>query len=98
MRISDWSSDVCSSDLLGRVVVLAQVLWVKGNSTASGDAKRVYLTLEREFDVQELEFFAKNEFDARRFKHDLPDAKVHTEFSAYQERLDRKSTRLNSSH
>ena len=73
----------------GRVVVLAQVLWVKGNSTAPGDAKRVFLTLEREFDVQELEFFAKNEFDARRFKHDLPDAKVHTEFSAYQERFRR---------
>jgi uncharacterized protein YPO0396 len=73
----------------GRVVVLAQVLWVKGNSTAPADAKRVFLTLEREFDVQELEFFAKNEFDARRFKHDLPDAKIHTEFSAYQERFRR---------
>jgi uncharacterized protein YPO0396 len=76
-------------DEQGRVVVLAQVLWVKGNSTASGDAKRLYLTIEREFDVQELEFFAKNEFDTRRFKHDLPDAKVHTEFSAYQERFRR---------
>lgn len=73
----------------GRVVVLVQVLWVRGNSTAPADAKRVFLTLEREFDVQELEFFAKNEFDARRFKHDLPDAKVHTEFSAYQERFRR---------
>lgn len=73
----------------GRVVVLAQILWVKGSSTAPGDAKRVFLILEREFDVQELEFFAKNEFDARRFKHDLPDAKVHTEFSAYQERFRR---------
>lgn len=73
----------------GRVVVLAQVLWVRGNSTAPADAKRVFLTLEREFDVQELEFFAKNEFDARRFKHDLPDAKAHTEFSAYQERFRR---------
>jgi len=73
----------------GHVVVLAQVLWVKGNSTSSGDAKRLYLTLEREFDVQELEFFAKNEFDTRRFKHDLSDAKVHSEFSAYQERFRR---------
>lgn len=76
-------------DEQGRVVVLAQVLWVKGNSTAQGDAKRLYLTLEREFDIQELEFFAKNEFDTRRFKHDLPDVKVHTEFSAYQERFRR---------
>lgn len=76
-------------DEQSRVVVLAQVLWVKGNSTASGDAKRLYLTLEREFEVQELEFFAKNEFDTRRFKLDLPEAKVHTEFSAYQERFRR---------
>lgn len=76
-------------DELGRVVVLAQILWVKGNSTVSGDARRLYLTLERAFDVQELEFFAKNEFDTRRFKYDLPDAKVHTEFSAYQERFRR---------
>jgi uncharacterized protein YPO0396 len=73
----------------GRVVVLAQVLWVKGNTTASSDAKRLYLTLEREFEIQELEFFAKNEFDTRRFKHDLLDAKVYTEFSAYQERFRR---------
>lgn len=76
-------------DEQGHVVVLAQVLWVKGNTTASGDAKRLFLTLEREFDVQELEFFAKSEFDTRRFKHDLPCAKVHTEFSAYQERFRR---------
>ncbi|HET9644236.1 MAG TPA: ATP-binding protein, partial [Burkholderiaceae bacterium] len=73
----------------GRVVVLAQVIWVKGNSTARGDARKVYLTLEREFDIQELEFFAKSDFDTRRFKHDLPDAKVHPEFSAYQERFRR---------
>ncbi|WP_027210530.1 ATP-binding protein [Burkholderia sp. WSM2232] len=76
-------------DAQGRVVVLAQVLWVKGNTTASSDAKRLYLTLEREFEIQELEFFAKNEFDTRRFKHDLLDAKVYTEFSAYQERFRR---------
>ncbi|KXU89825.1 ATP-binding protein [Paraburkholderia monticola] len=76
-------------DEQGRVVVLAQVLWVKGNTTASSDAKRLYLTLEREFEIQELEFFVKNEFDTRRFKHDLLDAKVYTEFSAYQERFRR---------
>lgn len=76
-------------DELGRVVVLAQILWVRGNSTVSSDAKRLYMTLERAFDVQELEFFAKNDFDTRRFKYDLPDAKVHTEFSAYQERFRR---------
>jgi uncharacterized protein YPO0396 len=71
----------------GRCVVLAQVLWVKGNSTTSGDAKRVYLLLDRPFDVSELEFFAKSEFDVRRFKQDLSDATVCQEFSVYQEKF-----------
>lgn len=71
----------------GRCVVLAQVLWVKGNSTISGDAKRVYLLLDRPFDVSELEFFAKSEFDVRRFKQDLRDATVCQEFSVYQEKF-----------
>ena len=71
----------------GRCVVLAQVLWVKGNSNATGDAKRVYLLLDRPFDVSELEFFARSEFDVRRFKQDLPDATVCQEFSTYQEKF-----------
>ncbi len=73
----------------GQTVVLAQVLWVRGSSSAPGDAKRLYLTLEEDFDVQQLEFFAKNEFDVRRFKHELAQATVHHEFSAYQERFRR---------
>src|SRR3546814_18253920 len=36
---------------LGRVVVLAQVLWVKGNSQASADANGVSLPVERGSDV-----------------------------------------------
>jgi uncharacterized protein YPO0396 len=70
-------------------VVLAQVLWVRGNATAPGEAKRLYLTLEEEFDVQQLEFFAKHEFEVRRFKQELAQASVHHEFSAYQERFRR---------
>lgn len=71
----------------GRCVVLAQVLWVKGNATATTDAKRLFLLLERPFEVSELEFFAKSEFDVRRFKHDLADATVCHEFSVYQEKF-----------
>jgi uncharacterized protein YPO0396 len=71
----------------GRCVVLAQVLWVKGNSTTSTDAKRVYLLLDRPFDVSELEFFAESEFDVRRFKQSLSDATVCQEFSVYQEKF-----------
>ena len=71
----------------GRCVVLAQVLWVKGNSTTSSDAKRIYLILDRPFEISELEFFAKSEFDVRRFKQDLSDATVCQEFSVYQEKF-----------
>ena len=75
---------------LGRCVTLAQVLWVRGKSTAAADARRLYLVLGREFEIRELEFFPKNDFDVRRFKSELPDAHVHHEFSAYQERFRRE--------
>jgi len=71
----------------GRVVTLAQVLWVKGKSTAPADVGRIYLVLERDFHLRELEFFARHDFEVRRFKSDLPDAHLHREFSAYQERF-----------
>ena len=73
----------------GKVVVLAQVLWIRGKSTANGDVKKYYLVLEREFDVRELQFLAEHNFDVRRFKIDLPDAFAKDEFSAYQERFRR---------
>lgn len=73
----------------GKVVVLAQVLWIRGKSTASSDVKRHYLVLERELDVRDLKFFADHDFDVRRFKFDLPDAFAKDEFSAYQERFRR---------
>lgn len=74
---------------LGRCVTLALVLWVKGKSITAADADRVYLMLERAFELRELEFFARNDFEVRRFKSELPDAHVHREFSAYQERFRR---------
>lgn len=73
----------------GRVVTLAQVLWIRGKSTSASDVKRLYLVLERNFDLRELRFFAERDFDVRRFKQDLPDAFVRDEFSAYQERFRR---------
>lgn len=73
----------------GRVVVLAQVLWVRGKSTAVSDVRRYYLVLEREFDVRELKFLPAHDFDVRRFKFDLPDAFARDEFSVYQERFRR---------
>lgn len=72
---------------LGVAVTLAQVLWIKGRSTQSKDARRLFLVIERPFELRELQFFAANDFDVRRFKTDLPDAFVRQEFTAYQERM-----------
>jgi uncharacterized protein YPO0396 len=71
----------------GDVVVLAQVLWVRGNSTAASDVRKLYLVLRRPFELRELEFFAQHDFDVRRFKSELADAFVKDEFSPYQERF-----------
>lgn len=73
----------------GSTVVLAQILWVRGKSTSPGDVRKLYLVRERELDLHELKFFADSDFDARRFKFDLPDAFVRDEFSPYQERFRR---------
>ena len=83
-----WSAIVETyRDGKGKVVVLAQVLWVRGKSTTVRDARKLYLILQRDFEVRELEFFPSSDFDVRRFKYDLPDAFVRDEFSAYQERF-----------
>ncbi len=71
----------------GRAVVLAQVLWVRGNTTSPQEVKKQYLILQREFDLRELAFFGDSDFDVRRFKKELPDAFIKAEFSAYQERF-----------
>jgi uncharacterized protein YPO0396 len=73
----------------GKHVVLAQLLWIRGKSTATTDVKKAYLILERGFDIREFEFFPKSEFEVRKIRPSLPDAFVRDEFSAYQERFRR---------
>lgn len=73
----------------GKCVVLAQVLWVRGNSNINNDVKKQFIVLEREFDVRELQFFAASNFEVRRLKRELPDAYITDEFSTYQERFRR---------
>lgn len=85
---STWSAIAETyRDGSGRVVVLAQVFWVRGKTTTVGDVHKRYLILQRAFDVRELQFFADSNFEVRRFKSDLPDAVVKEEFSGYQERF-----------
>lgn len=71
----------------GNTVVLAQILWVKGASTAPTDIKRLYLIFERPLELSELEVFAASDFDVRRFKHQVSDALVFQEFSGYEDRF-----------
>lgn len=71
----------------GRIVVLAQLLWVKGKSALAADVQRVYLVQGEALELPALEFFAQHDFDVRRFKQALPQAYVTREFSAYQERF-----------
>src|SRR5882762_447960 len=73
----------------GKYVVLGQLLWVRGKSTATTDVKKAYLILEREFEIRELDFFPKSEFEVRKIRSALPDAFVKDEFSGYQERFRR---------
>src|SRR3546814_8707987 len=85
MRISDWSSDVCSSDLPAKVV--------------SDENESSFFT-PREI-VSELDRFIIGQNDAKRAvaialrnrwrRQQLPE-------DLREEVLDRKSTRLNSSH
>lgn len=71
----------------GRAVTLALLSWVRGKSTAKDDVKRLYLVLQDELDLASLDFFPRSDFDVRRFKHELSQAFVTSEFSAYQERF-----------
>jgi uncharacterized protein YPO0396 len=73
----------------GRCVVLAQLLWIRGKSNATSDVHKLYLVLERDFDIRELEFFPKADFEVRKVRPALPDAYVTNEFPAYQERFRR---------
>src|SRR3546814_6906815 len=100
MRISDWSSDVCSSDLLavGRGLLfvacrLGGVLAYRCDAVVRAGLVLVSLALEDDFAVAGLEVEIGLAVLAGK----------HGELAAHQLDLlghgqDRKSTRLNSSH
>src|SRR3546814_8255676 len=102
MRISDWSSDVCSSDLRARLVAatdrLAQlypaakfppITIAIGRATTAGtaNAKGLYIGLEA---LCAAKFIEADDED--RFVHIIGHEYVHAQ------QPDRKSTRLNYSH
>src|SRR3546814_1355150 len=98
MRISDWSSDVCSSDLAGRQG------WRAINSTL-GVARPVAAAADAPIAVSEavIEGLRAREgkdgcvrLEPQRHLQNGDEVRV-TE-GAFESFLDRKSTRLNSSH
>src|SRR3546814_4927153 len=99
MRISDWSSDVCSSDLL--LARSTQPLSLRGIARHAGYTSGV---IYRYFADRDALFLAIRDSEMENFveglEADFPqnDAPEDRLFAIADRALDRKSTRLNSSH
>src|SRR3546814_10542175 len=100
MRISDWSSDVCASDLYRRVTEVTYLGYVHGTMAAlkhmrprnRGVIVQAGSALSyRAIPLQSAYCGAK--FAIRGFTDALRSELIHE-----ASRIDRKSTRLNSSH
>jgi uncharacterized protein YPO0396 len=74
-------------NILGTVVTLLHVYWIKGSSNQNRDVHKRFLVADRLLDLSELGFFPESGFNARRFKTDLPDVWDTDTFSDYQERM-----------
>src|SRR3546814_7315015 len=109
MRISDWSSDVCSSDLL--TIVAASELVEAGRMLQNGyvDPQRTVLvaSTHREYAVSEKAAMGDGRYPADRVLQAvtaLSRQAILFDMAALAARhrtvinTDRKSTRLNSSH
>lgn len=71
----------------GQHVVLVQLFWLRGNGNSNNDVRRLFLVLERPFDLLEIEDFGSANFDVRKLKQSLPDAHIRDEFRPYCERF-----------
>src|SRR3546814_1181758 len=102
MRISDWSSDVCSSDLLTRLAATGAIgcniedQVVGGDGLHAVDAQATRIAAARE--AVGADFFINARTDiflkAKRETHDA----AMVDSAIARAHADRKSTRLNSSH
>src|SRR3546814_9675103 len=105
MRISDWSSDVCSSDLLGllrrRTFVAGAGSQVNGNvdfiRTPHG-RRLVPLCLGRPMRPAQETASGLRPWNIAEVEHHLDVVDAHVAERALEQARDRKSTRLNSSH
>src|SRR3546814_2641083 len=113
MRISDWSSDVCSSDLIGFKrsraefgdIISSSALQSAGRVAGSGTALK---TIKQQFtqgaiqsslNVMDMSIMGEGFFMVKSTSGTTDMSFTRNgSFSVNSERLDRKSTRLNSSH
>src|SRR3546814_2618847 len=109
MRISDWSSDVCSSDLIIEIADVDgekqfEVLSTNGDTFLGGEDfdQRIIEYIIGEFKKESGVDLSKDVLALQRLKESAEKAKI--ELSSAQQTeinlpyIDRKSTRLNSSH
>ncbi|MCL2809607.1 MAG: hypothetical protein FWD24_06035, partial [Treponema sp.] len=83
-----WSALALSyRNPLGKVIVLVQIFWLRGNANSNADVKRYYMIFENKFDLYELEDFGKNNFDIRKLKQSFPDTFIQDEFRSYCDRF-----------
>src|SRR3546814_7915891 len=99
MRISDWSSDVCSSDLGDRAGEARQ----QRDEGATGEARLVHQTIEQERGTRQIAGFLEYKDEQKQdqnLRQEYQHAAETREDAVDQQALerDRKSTRLNSSH
>src|SRR3546814_1604225 len=103
MRISDWSSDVCSSDL---EIALVHEKLLRTPLSAEGQARIAarqgeHSALDLEFRCADVVVREHSVFECRhngRRPEEIPALDVHPALRVRQRPGDRKSTRLNSSH
>src|SRR3546814_7687738 len=100
MRISDWSSDVCSSDLVkirvGNVWLLASIREQQLSDRGEGLIVALVDFLG-EGDEEKITGRIHN-FRRGVTRYPIPGGQVYAATSADLKQIDRKSTRLNSSH
>src|SRR3546814_9042524 len=104
MRISDWSSDVCSSDLaLGRITErdgLASVVGYAGSGKSAmlGVAREAWEGAGYTVRGAALSGIAAENLEGGSGIQSRTIASLEHAWGQGREQLDRKSTRLNSSH
>src|SRR3546814_2222450 len=110
MRISDWSSDVCSSDLPSRAACEGSLQRLGIDTIDLFYQHRVdpavpieetvggMMELVKEGKVRHIALSEAGPDTLRRAAQAAPIAALQSEYSIWEREVDRKSTRLNSSH